>query len=80
VTEERRSFGSSVNSANRFPNGGALFYECDAERITYVDTSLSISGGRETGAKSTELQKFTLTGTYRNRNDAEIFANADIFN
>lgn len=78
VNEVRRSFWSSVNSANRFANGGALLYECDADRWTYVDKSLQISGGRETPAKNTELQKFTLTGTYRSKDDAEIFPAADL--
>jgi hypothetical protein len=53
-------------------------YECDADRWTYVDKSLQISGGRETPAKNTELQKFTLTGTYRSKDDAEIFPAADL--
>lgn len=74
VNEVRRSFWSSVNSANQFANGGALIYECDADRWTYVDNRLSISGGRVSPENNGERQRFELSASYRSRNDAEIFA------
>jgi hypothetical protein len=72
VNEVRRKFWSSVNSANLFVNGGALLYECDAERWTYVDKSLSISGGRISPENKSELQRFELTATWSDRDDAAI--------
>lgn len=73
VNEVRRRFWSSVNSANLFANGGALIYECDANRWTYIDKQMSIAGGRTSPAKNAELQKFSLTASWRSKDDAEIF-------
>lgn len=76
VNEDRRQFWSSVNSANRFANGGALFYECDAERWTYVDTKIAISGSRVSPENNGELQRFELSAKYRSKDDAKIFTDA----
>jgi hypothetical protein len=73
VNEVRRAFWSSVNSANRFANGGMLIYECDADRWTYVDAKLSISGGRVSPENNGELQRFEISATYRAKDDARIF-------
>jgi hypothetical protein len=75
VNETRRKFWSSVNSANLFTNGGALLYECDADRWTWIPSTLSIAGGRVSPENNGELQRFELTATWRDRNDAPIMEN-----
>ena len=72
VNEVRRKFWSSVNSANLFANGGALLYECDAERWTWIPKQMSIAGGRVSPENNSELQRFELTATWRDRDDAPI--------
>ena len=72
VNEVRRRFWSSVNSANLFANGGALLYECDAERWTWIPQTMSIAGGRISPENNGELQRFEMTATYRDPDDAPI--------
>lgn len=75
VNEIRRKFWSSVNSANLFANGGALLYECDAERWTWIPQTMSLAGGRISPATNGELQRFEYKGTWRDRDDAPIMEN-----
>ena len=72
VNEVRRKFWSSVNSANLFANGGALLFECDAERWTWIPATMSIAGGRVSPENNGELQRFELVATYRDPDDAPI--------
>jgi len=38
--------------------GGMIIYECDADRITYYNMALSMSGGRVVPDQNTDLQRF----------------------
>jgi len=72
VNETRRKFWDSINSASGFSNGGCLLWEADAERWSWVDAQLSLSGGRTSPENNSELQRFEYSATYRSKSDASI--------
>lgn len=74
VTAENVLFYNSIDAANGFSIGGALIYECDADRCTYVDAALKKSGGRILPAGNNERQRFECVLAYRAKGDAPIFA------
>jgi len=59
---------------------GALLYECDADRVTFVTDSISVSGSRLVADDKTDSQHFSMLGSWRNIDDPNIFpAPANIF-
>lgn len=49
---------NSVNSATGFTFGAALIWECDAERVTYIESPITVQGGRSLPDQPTALQFF----------------------
>lgn len=78
VTEARRKFWDSVKATNSFATGGMLVYECGADRWTYVEKRVYISGGRQSGATNAESQFAVYVAKWRDKNDPEIFPAADL--
>lgn len=72
------TFYNSINSAAGFVIGGMLIHECAANRITYVDRRLSLSGGR-ISPEGKELQRFEFTLKYEGVGDDRILPYADVF-
>ena len=72
VTPENVLFYNSINAASGFQVGGALIRECDAERITYVDSVMTFNGGR-ISPQGAEMQRFEFTVSYRAKGDAPIY-------
>lgn len=59
---------------------GVMIYECDAERVTFIDADISVTGGRLLPDDNTDLQHFSLTGSWRAEDDPNVFtAPANIF-
>jgi hypothetical protein len=73
VTPENVIFYNSIDSANGFNIGGALVYECDADRVSYVDAVLKKSGGRIMPAGNNELQRFEYVLAFRSKDDPLIY-------
>ena len=72
VTPENVTFYNSINAASGFQVGGALIRECDAARITYVDSVMTFNGGR-ISPPGAEMQRFEFTVSYRATGDAPIY-------
>lgn len=80
VTPENVTFYNSINASNGWTNGGALLYQCDAQRVLYVDAPMRLSGGLITPPQNNEMQRFEWTLTYRDQDDPTIHsAPAGIF-
>lgn len=64
VTPEVNDFYNSILRDFGAEIGGLMFYECDADRVTYYDIALSLQGGRVFPVGKTELQRyeFSLVG------------------
>jgi hypothetical protein len=77
TSEGRRQFWDSVSAVSGFVNGGVLLYECDADRWSYIDASISFSGGRNSPENNGELQRFEITGNWRSKTDPEILENTE---
>lgn len=69
VTRERVQFWNSVDSTGKFKNGGVILFECDGERATYIEHTVSFGGGRNSPEKSSDIQRITKTGTWRSKDD-----------
>lgn len=80
VTAQNVEFYNSINAAAGWTNGGALLYQCDADRVLFVDAPLRLSGGMITPPQNNEMQRFEWTLTYRDQTDPLIYdAPAGIF-
>lgn len=58
VTPATISFYNSANASTGLAFGGALIYECDADRVTHIDVPLQIVGGRVLPDQNNALQFF----------------------
>ena len=59
------TFYNSANAATGYTLGGALFWECDAERVTQADYPMLLTGGRVMPDQNTDRQRFEHTLTWR---------------
>ena len=80
VVPQNVEFYNSVNSANRRNVAGVLFYECSAERVTFVDKPVTFSGGRVVPETDDDSQHFSYTLRWRSKNDPHIYSKpANVF-
>lgn len=77
VTAENVEF---YNSLKRRSIAGAMIYECDADRVTMIDATITVAGSRILPDDNLEGQTFTMTASWRGMDDPDIFdAPANIF-
>jgi len=76
VTPANVKYYNSTNASNGFKVGSMLIYECSADRISYVDTTLTMVGGR-ISPEGAERQRFEFTLTTRAKNDADVYPDND---
>lgn len=78
VIDENVDFYNTLK--RRISVAGIMIYECDADRVTLINSDISVSGGRILPDDNTDSQTFTLTGSWRSRDDANIYETpANIF-
>lgn len=65
VTEGTVDYYNDILSNFGGEIGGMILYECGADRITYYDMALSMSGGRVIPEQDNDLQRFEWTFTGR---------------
>lgn len=71
VTGANVDFWNALNGATGAKVGGILIYEgAENDRCTYVDSVLTLTGGRI--FNNNELQRFSFTAAYRSKTDAPI--------
>jgi hypothetical protein len=73
VTAENVLFYNSINAASGWTNGGALLYQCDADRVLYINSPLRIQGGIITPNQNNEMQRWEGTGAWRSSSDPLIY-------
>lgn len=71
-------FYNSINASAGFALGGMLIHECAASRITAIDQVMSFTGGR-ISPEGDELQRFEFTVGWKSKGDANIYADALIW-
>ena len=76
VTADNVKFWNSVNASNGFKIGSMLMYECSEDRLSYVDTTLTVVGGR-LSPEGAERQRWELVLSTRAKNDADIYPDND---
>ena len=59
--------------------GGMLIHECAAGRVSAIDATITLSGGR-TSPEGDELQRFEKTATWKSVEEPKILPNAAIWN
>lgn len=65
VTPESRDFYNDIFVNFGGEVGGVIISECDAQRTTYYDMAMTLSGGRVFPDQNTDLQRWELTLTGR---------------
>ena len=57
-----------------------MIYECDADRVTMIVATITVTGSRILPDDNLEGQTFTMTASWRGMDDPDIFdAPANIF-
>jgi hypothetical protein len=68
------TFYNSLNAATGFEARGALLYECDAERCTFIDDPINFTGGRIVPDDNDgDPQHFAFTGKWKSKSDGDIY-------
>lgn len=82
VTAATIDWYNSANASTGFTFGSAMVWECDAQRVTYIDVPLQMQGGRVFPDQNNALQNHAMTLTFRSTKGAMpiIATPAGIFN
>jgi hypothetical protein len=76
TTDVNIQFWNSIDSTKGVKLGGMLLRECNADRVTYIDAPIYISGNR-ISPQATETQRFEKVGTWREQDDPRVFPDVD---
>lgn len=70
VTAATIDWYNSANASTGFTFGAAMIWECDAQRVTYIDVPLQLQGGRVFPDQNNALQNHAMTLTFRSTKGA----------
>lgn len=72
VTSSTVDFYNSLNASQGTEIAGALLYQCDADRCTYIDKNMSWTGGLVIPDDNNDLQHFEFTAKWKSKIDPTI--------
>jgi hypothetical protein len=81
INRNRSEFYDSINAVNGFPIGGLLLLHCEENMISYVESDVRFSGGRQSPEQSSDAAFYEFNVTWRKKKDTELFEQTiDAFN
>jgi hypothetical protein len=73
VVETSNDFYNSLNATSGIEVAGALLYECDADRCTFIDKPINWTGGRILPNDNNDTpQHYMFTGKFKRKTDCAI--------
>jgi hypothetical protein len=73
VVSTSNDFYNSLNATSGIEVAGALLYECDADRCTFIDKPINFTGGRILPNDNTDTpQNYMFTGKFKRKTDCDI--------